>query len=229
MQDFKTSLHHTQAEVDELKRINCQQRLDNIQKNVDSLLDKVDDLENRSRRNNLCFEGIDEVNKFETWEQSEEKLKQVLNDHLEIEPDEVVIERAHRVGKKVPDKPRPIIAKFLNYKDKDKIWNNRKKFKGTNVMVREEFSERISQKRKDLIPKMISVRKEGKIAYLRYDKLIIRERRFPPLPRPQFIMSTGPPGYNTMENQYSSAYMPTVNDQLHPAVDDHADNNDNSS
>ncbi|KXJ09267.1 hypothetical protein AC249_AIPGENE26535 [Exaiptasia diaphana] len=64
---------------------------------VKNLQDKVDDLENRSRRNNLCFDGIEE-SVGESWSQTEEKVKQVMSNKLDIsEAEEVVIERAHRV------------------------------------------------------------------------------------------------------------------------------------
>mgnify|MGYP001796040375 CR=1 FL=1 len=47
-------------------------------------------------------------------------------------------------------------------------------FKGSRVSIREDFSERVNAKRKELLPKLQEARKEGKIAYLSYDKLVIR-------------------------------------------------------
>ena len=45
-----------------------EEKLEYIQNELGNLIDKADDLENRSRRNNLCFEGIPEEaeNKKET-------------------------------------------------------------------------------------------------------------------------------------------------------------------
>ena len=134
-------------------------------------MEKTDDLENRSRRSNLCFEGIDEVAKDanETWQQSEDKVKTIISDKLELDSDDIPIERAHRVGARKDRKPRTIVVKFLRYKDREKVLKSRRKLKGSKVVIREDFSDRVAEKRKQLIPKMLEERKNGKIAYLRYD------------------------------------------------------------
>ena len=52
------------------------------------------DLEDRSRRNNLRFDGITE-SLNEMWEISEEKILDAIKQNLNIEHD-MLIERAHR-------------------------------------------------------------------------------------------------------------------------------------
>ena len=180
VQTIKASLEHTQADLADLKELNCQDRLQSLEENLGSLIDKTDDLENRSRRNNLCFEGIEEKYGNETWEESEQKIKGLISTTLKINTDDMIIERAHRVGKKksTAEKPRPIVAKFLNFKDRDMVIKERRKLKGTKHVIREDFSDRVLEKRKSLLPKMNEARKEGKIAYLSYDKLIIKQSRY---------------------------------------------------
>ena len=65
----------------------------------------------------------------ETWEESEHKVKDLISNTLQIDADNIEIERAHRVGTKRPtsDKPRTIVAKFLNYKHRDMVLNERRK------------------------------------------------------------------------------------------------------
>ena len=75
--------------------LNINEGLQTIQKEVDSLKEKADDLENRSRPNNLCFDGINE-SASENWSKTEEKVKQVLTNNLDLDAEHVVIERAHR-------------------------------------------------------------------------------------------------------------------------------------
>lgn len=181
VESLKTSLEMTQANLDDLKTVNNKPRLESLETRIDELTDKADDLENRSRRNNLCFEGISEDNQGnESWEQSEEKIKKFISTRLKIEADNMVIERAHRVGKKrsTSDKPRPIVAKFLNFKDRDMVLNERRKLKGSKQVIREDFSERVLEKRKNLLPKLYEARQQGKVAYLSFDKLIIRQTRY---------------------------------------------------
>ena len=84
---------------------------------IKEINDKLNDLENRSHRNNLRIDGIIE-GKNESWSQSEKKLQEVVKNQLQIEWD-IEIECAHCSGKTVidetPNKRRTIIAKFLNF------------------------------------------------------------------------------------------------------------------
>ena len=56
------------------------------------LREKMRDLEDRSRRDNLRIDGLKEIDN-ETWEQTEEILQQMIRDVLELEG--INIERAH--------------------------------------------------------------------------------------------------------------------------------------
>ena len=58
---------------------------------------KLADLEDCSRRNNLCFDGFQEKTN-ETWEESESILTDFVKEKLGIE-EYIFIERAHRTGK----------------------------------------------------------------------------------------------------------------------------------
>ena len=40
-----------------------------------------------------------------------------------MESNDITIKRAHRIGSKITGKKRAIIAKFLNYQDKDAVLN----------------------------------------------------------------------------------------------------------
>ena len=102
VQAIKTSLELSQAEITDLKKSNCEPRLKALECNIETLIEKADDLENRSRRNNLCFEGIEESFKNESWEESEDKVKSLIATKLNLNTENIVIERAHRVGRKRP-------------------------------------------------------------------------------------------------------------------------------
>ena len=64
VQSVKSSLEFTQAQVDELITSNF--RVKEVQVQIEDLGNKLDDLENRSRWNNLCFDGIPE-SPNESW------------------------------------------------------------------------------------------------------------------------------------------------------------------
>ena len=87
--------------------------------------------------------------------------------------DGVAIERAHRVGK-------AIIIKLLSYKDKEKILKGAKNLASTNkdISLREDFSQAVQTKRNKLVPMMKNLRKDGKRARLRLDKLVTDDGTF---------------------------------------------------
>lgn len=138
------------------------------------VLDKLSDLEDRSRRNNLRFEGIEE-NESETWEQSEQKVKVFLKDKLGLK-DDIVIERVHRVRSRNENstRKRTIVAKFLNYKDRETIVSKYRDLKlwKEEVYINEDFSDSTMIIRKELFKKAKELRGAGKYAKVHYKTLI---------------------------------------------------------
>ena len=80
-------------------------------------------LEDRSKQNNLRFEGI-KYHENESWEDCENKIYDLLEKKLEMNTERVVIEQAHLIGKKNKNRLRPIVAQFSFYKDKMNILKN---------------------------------------------------------------------------------------------------------
>ncbi|KAI8517875.1 hypothetical protein Bbelb_038920 [Branchiostoma belcheri] len=184
MQDLKNSLNFSQGEISDTKETSDKNadKLKQLEQNmmtynteVTEMANKLDYIENQSRRNNLIFDGIKDDRK-ETWEQSETKVKEVLRNKLRLNTDNIEIERAHRNGKP-GDRPRPIVVKLLRYKDKQNILRQAKMLKGTQIFINEDFSDKIRQKRKDLQPALRAARERGQVAYIRFDKLVISDRR----------------------------------------------------
>ena len=77
---------------------------------AENIHNKLVELEDRSRRNNIRIDGIKE-NKKESWEECERRVHSMLKDWLDIE--NVEIERTHRGGRKSRSKPRTIVCKLL--------------------------------------------------------------------------------------------------------------------
>lgn len=96
---------------------NISTRVETTISSLAALHDSQDDLDNRSRRNNLILYGLlDAVN--ESWAESEEKVVSFFSDKLDISVTPTSIERAHRLGKYQVESTRPLIVKFLSFKDK---------------------------------------------------------------------------------------------------------------
>lgn len=97
-----------------------QQKVKQLEGTTEILRNKIQEQEDRARRSNLRLVGLPEKTEcpdicsfLENW------LPKVLGDTLTFTP---VIERAHRGGQanmSWSSAPRPIVIKFLNYKDRE--------------------------------------------------------------------------------------------------------------
>lgn len=180
--EYKQSLDYTQTQVDNQKKINdditamCKDARKDINTVCESALSldgKVDYLEAQSKRNNLIIDGIPE-SKRESWQDTENKVRQVLSEKLGMNMDAVEVERAHRMGETTDGgRHRSIIVKFFRWKDKEDVMARANKLRGSNIYLNEDYSEAVRLRRKELIPIMKAERAKGNIAYIRYDKLIV--------------------------------------------------------
>ena len=143
--------------------------------------DKLNNLENRSRRNNLRIGGIIEEEN-ESWSQSEKKLQEIIKDQLHFERD-IEIERAHRSGKTMIERSRnkgiTIIAKIINFKENQELLSEYKarKLWTKGLFINEDFSEDTMEKCKSLFQRAKELPEEGKFARVVYDRFIFRDSR----------------------------------------------------
>ena len=155
---------------DSIKKIKENHKEEIIQlknENEDSK-DKLRILEDRSRRDNLRFDGIQEW-RDESWADTEEILKDKIKETLGIE--NVELERAHRVGDKNQSSCRTIVAKLSKYKTKERILTQARKKKPLGIRIYEDFSKATVQIRKENWEKVKDLRSKGRYAVLRYDKI----------------------------------------------------------
>ncbi|KAK9744415.1 hypothetical protein QE152_g7762 [Popillia japonica] len=162
-----TDLSQLQGTVNQLKNENI-----STQKQIADLENKIEYLENQTRRNNIVIYGVPEDDR-ETWEATEIKATDIIKNYIKVDISGADVERAHRIGKKVDNEERPIIVRFVNYKYKERILKCAKNLAGTRFAVTENFSARILQQRKLLKPYLMEAKKAGKRAHLKYNKLII--------------------------------------------------------
>lgn len=140
------------------------------------LEDKIDQLENQSRRNNLIIRGVPEK-RGESWNDCKKTVTWIAADMgLKIHPR--AIERAHRL--KTDSTPRPIIAKFTYHQDKEDMLKYQKYLEEpwNEIVIKEDFSKTVREERKILGAYMMKARKEGNYATLNYNKLQIEEETF---------------------------------------------------
>lgn len=145
------------------------QELSETKKERDNMRHKIDDLENRSRRNNIIFHGVSETE----HEDCELKLCDTINEKLELSVDAGNFERVHRLGR--PNRNgRPLIALCSSYKIKMQILKAVKDTKPAGFFVNEDYSEPVRHARKILNDMKKTKRELGYSAFLVYNKLVVK-------------------------------------------------------
>lgn len=142
-----------------------------MREKIERLEVKNDYLENQSRRNNLVFIGVDEKSS-ETWDECKSVLIETVRRETGVVLDEMDIERAHRIGSG-NKKPRPLIAKFLHFKKREDVLQSRRSIKGGKLFIREDFSARVLEERRKLMPRLKEAKDSGQKAFLTFNKLKI--------------------------------------------------------
>lgn len=123
------------SKIDELRQ-QYEEDIQEVRKENSVLEDKLDQLEQYSRRNCVRIFGAGEK-KEETVEETVSNIMKkigvnIVSDNLEI---------CHRVGKLVLQKPRPILVKFSTYKLRQSVIVNRKHLKGTGITITEDLTK----------------------------------------------------------------------------------------
>ena len=105
---------------------------------ITSLENKVNDLEQYTRKNSIRIHGLKEA--VSGHENTYDLVCDYINSNLKLDTD---IEVAHRVGPKIRGpKPRSIIVKFLRRSDKLAVMLNRKIMKGSGVSISDDLASR---------------------------------------------------------------------------------------
>ena len=162
VEEFRSNISKVQKEVESLKKEN---RL--LKEEIDSNKDSITDIKCRSMRSNLLIHGIDE----EKNEDCEQRVRNLLENNLGIDPKNIEIERSHRLGKYQKEKKRPIVTKFLKFKDKENIKKAGFKLKGTPFGISDQFPKEINDRRTILRKIEKEEKTKGRPAFLAVDRL----------------------------------------------------------
>ena len=148
-----------------------------LKENLLKCQEKMEDLENRERRTNLVFKGVEEQ-KEETWKETEKIISRVIEEKFQIIPNGIA--RAHRLGRynQTSKYPRMIIVKFERLAERQAILKNKAKLKNSNIFIDEDFSPQVRRERKILLKKAMEERNAGKKVFIRYKSIIVNGEEF---------------------------------------------------
>ena len=101
-------------------------------------------------------------------------MKTLLQSKLQLPA--MTIERAHRVGQQQTHAPRTIVARFAHFSDREAAMRNARKLKGTRIFINEDLCPASQEMVKSQLPQLKQARADGKIAFFRHTRLIIKDR-----------------------------------------------------
>lgn len=134
------------------------------------LKEKIIDLENKSKRNNLIFRGIPESSHYESV------IKEVCRDILGLQ-NEVDIIQAFPIAKNFSsNRGNVVLAEFASYKDVLMINSNLRKTQNTGIQIHQDFSIATRVKRGKLLLLRREIRRRLPELWIRLhtDTLLIR-------------------------------------------------------
>ena len=112
-----------------------------LHERVCAMKNSLNDIQSKAMINNLIIGGIEEV-PFETEEQTRDKLGLFFRDDLQV-PDvrlkNIKIDRIQRIGPRLPNKPRKILAAFADNHDKNYVKSFRKHIEDTQLFMHDQY------------------------------------------------------------------------------------------
>ena len=140
-------------------------------------------MEAYSRRENIKFMNVKEETTVDGKEDTEEVLRSFLERDLGYaDARSAEIQRVHRNGKGKDGKPRPILARFLRYKDVQAIFALGQRLKDTEFQIFRDYPAEIIERRRSQMETFKAARKKGIPAFFsnsQPDKLYIRGKLWP--------------------------------------------------
>ncbi|XP_052742522.1 uncharacterized protein LOC128198910 [Bicyclus anynana] len=143
-----------------------------LKQKITNLEKEIEYLKRDKKSNNIIIFGLDETEKSTT--ELFKSVQETFQGDLNINVEENEVNKLYRLGKnKVENKPRPVLCSFTNGWKKGEIMKCKRSFK--KIHVSEDYSKEVLEKRKALQPQLLEERKKGNTAFLKYDRLIVKE------------------------------------------------------
>lgn len=173
----KADLNKLQGSIEELRKENLalKREIETLKRREEETTNQLDELINRSRRNNIIFRGVKIVNKeYETG------IKDFCVNVMKCNA-ELFVNRAHPLRAYSKDATPPIIAHIPRDRDIHDIFKHVKNLKDTGVVIHRDFSKIVRQKRFQLMKikrKVDEVSSNAAKTKLVYDHLYVDNLRY---------------------------------------------------
>ena len=168
MEDLNTTVKSLQSKLSFLeidivavkdKQKNLEEKFTHMEANfkfVDECISQLQSSLEKSKKENLKFKGITEAPQNNATSTRSENTKDAKN---------IEFQRIHRLGKPKNDNGdggQTIIARFLRFSDRERVFKLGRKLKGTNYRMFEDIPKELHQKSKLQMGRLKEARKEGR-------------------------------------------------------------------
>lgn len=127
---FKDKIEHLENENTILKAtINSQEEA------LKSLTTKYNAMDQSLRNKAIRINGVKETRN----ENTKKVMITIIKEKIGVDIKEKYIEKCYRLGKPVNNRNRPIVVYFSRLDVKQNVYNNKKKLKGTGIVIREDL------------------------------------------------------------------------------------------
>lgn len=141
-----------------------------LEKKLEEQSVKINYFEGHIRRKNVVMFGIEEYEK--SYHELEDRIIDIVNTYFKLQYNRSHFEAIRRLGKR-GEKIRPVVIKFSTVGFKLNVLKNKSCLQGTSYYIKEDYPIEILNKRKELQVQLQEVKASGKIAFIKYDKLIV--------------------------------------------------------
>ncbi|XP_039290960.1 uncharacterized protein LOC120352785 [Nilaparvata lugens] len=147
------------------------EQLLNINETLKEQKEKISRLEKKVRERNIVIHGL----KNDNTSDLKSLVIELIRGKLDVRIENWEVDFVRRIGKNEDNTARPIVLALTTLSKKTEVLKNSKKLKGSNISVSEDYPEDVQQIRKSLRNDLVTARKEGKYAVIKYDKLVVME------------------------------------------------------
>jgi hypothetical protein len=146
------------AKITKLEKQNC------------DLRNKIDQLDNNCRKNNILVFGLSESTNGES---PEAVFAEFVSSKLQVDLSPHALSNVYRVGKNVGS--RPLFVQFSQYKYKNQVMKNVKNLKGSNISISDDLTPEARAKKKDILKCATEARNAGLNVKVRPGFLLVND------------------------------------------------------
>lgn len=146
-----------------------------LERKIEEQQISIDRIEQHLKKKNILFFGIEETEK--SYGELEGNILEIITKNMNIPCERRDIEFVTRIGKKT-GQIRPIALTVCSMGLKIQILKNKKYLNESNIYIKEDYTPKILQKRKELQDEFRARKEQGENVVLRYDKIITFNKKY---------------------------------------------------